>query len=202
MDREAWHAVFHGTRPSDLTELNWNILHKHKIFQQSKNVSFFSTASPAFNCLKFLTGHSDQCVMVHYCCFILHFSGFPCGANGKEPTCQCMRLENCRFNPWFGKISWRRKWQPTPVVLPGELHGQRSLAGCIPWVVKSWTGLSDWACTQRLITLTKLLHIDEKAQLKIGQSKWSSNSQRSKSKWPAHIWKDVPIYLLSEKNAN
>ena len=33
-----------------------------------------------------------------------------------------------RFNPWVGKISWRRKWQPTPGFLPGERHGQRSLA--------------------------------------------------------------------------
>ena len=30
---------------------------------------------------------------------------------------------------WVGKIPWRRKWQPTPVFLPGESHGQRSLAG-------------------------------------------------------------------------
>ena len=30
-------------------------------------------------------------------------------------------------------ILWRRKWQPTPVLLPGESHGQRSLAGCSPW---------------------------------------------------------------------
>ena len=29
------------------------------------------------------------------------------------------------FDPWFGKISWRRKWQPTPVFLPGESHGWR-----------------------------------------------------------------------------
>ena len=35
-----------------------------------------------------------------------------------------------RFNPWIGKIPWRRKWQPTPVFLLGESHGQRSLAGC------------------------------------------------------------------------
>ena len=28
---------------------------------------------------------------------------------------------------------WRRKWQPTPVFLPGKVHGQRSLAGCSPW---------------------------------------------------------------------
>ena len=31
------------------------------------------------------------------------------------------------FNYWVGKITWRRKWQPTPVFLPGEVHGQRSL---------------------------------------------------------------------------
>ena len=36
------------------------------------------------------------------------------------------------FDPWIGKIPWRRKWQPTPVLLPGESHGQRSLAGYGP----------------------------------------------------------------------
>ena len=38
-----------------------------------------------------------------------------------------------RFNPWVRKILWRRKWQPTPVFLPGKCHGQRSLAGYSPW---------------------------------------------------------------------
>ena len=37
------------------------------------------------------------------------------------------------FNPWVGKFPWRRKWQPTPVFLPGECHGLRSLAGYSPW---------------------------------------------------------------------
>ena len=37
------------------------------------------------------------------------------------------------FDPWVGKIPWRREWQPTPVFLPGEFHGQRSLAGHSPW---------------------------------------------------------------------
>ena len=55
--------------------------------------------------------------------------GFPGGASGKEPICQCRRYERYRFDPWFGKIPWRRKWQPTPVSLPGESHGQRSLPG-------------------------------------------------------------------------
>ena len=37
-----------------------------------------------------------------------------------------------RFNPWVGKIDWRRKWQPTPVFFPGEFHGQRSLVDYNP----------------------------------------------------------------------
>jgi len=40
--------------------------------------------------------------------------------------------ERDRSNPWFGKISWRREWQPTPVFSPGESHRQRSLAGYCP----------------------------------------------------------------------
>ena len=43
-----------------------------------------------------------------------------------------------RFDHWVRKISWNRKWQPTPVVLPGESLGQRSLAGYSPWGHKAW----------------------------------------------------------------
>ena len=53
--------------------------------------------------------------------------------SGKESTCQCRRH---RFNSWVRKIPWRRKWQPIPVFLPGEFHGQRSLAGYSPWGCK------------------------------------------------------------------
>ena len=38
-----------------------------------------------------------------------------------------------RFDPWVGKIPWRNKWQPTPVILPGEFHGQRSMVGYSLW---------------------------------------------------------------------
>ena len=41
----------------------------------------------------------------------------------------CLQCRRPRFNPWVRKIPWRRKWQPSPVFLPGESHGQRSLAG-------------------------------------------------------------------------
>ena len=37
------------------------------------------------------------------------------------------------FDPWVGKIPWRRAWQPTPVSLPGEFHGQKNLASYSPW---------------------------------------------------------------------
>ena len=38
-----------------------------------------------------------------------------------------------QFDPWVGKIPWRREWHPTGVFLPGETHEQRSLAGYSPW---------------------------------------------------------------------
>jgi len=38
-----------------------------------------------------------------------------------------------RFDPWVGKIPWRRKWQPIPVLLPGKFHGQRRLVDYHPW---------------------------------------------------------------------
>ena len=42
-------------------------------------------------------------------------------------------MQEIWFNPWVGKIPWRRKWLPTPVFMPGEFHGQRSLVGYSPW---------------------------------------------------------------------
>ena len=63
---------------------------------------------------------------------------------------QCRRHKRCGFDPWVGKIPWRRKWQTTPVFLPGEARGQRSLAGYSLWSLsvyewmaqrKIWTGM-------------------------------------------------------------
>ena len=63
-------------------------------------------------------------------------TGFPGGASGKESARQCRRHKRCRFNLWVRKIPLRSSWQPTPVFLPGESHGQRSLAGYSPWSCK------------------------------------------------------------------
>ena len=53
------------------------------------------------------------------------------GASGKEPAGLCRRRKRRGFDPWVRKSQWRRAWQPTPVCLPGESHGQRNLAGSI-----------------------------------------------------------------------
>ena len=71
-----------------------------------------------------------------------HTHRFPRCLSGKESTCQCRRR---RLDPWVGKIPWRRKWLPTPVFLPGEFHGQRSLVSYSPW------GHKESDMTQRLI---------------------------------------------------
>ena len=58
--------------------------------------------------------------------------GFPSGEWWRT-ACQCGRCKRCGFDPWVGKIPWRREWQPVPVFLPGKSHGQRSLVGHSLW---------------------------------------------------------------------
>ena len=60
-------------------------------------------------------------------------NGFPRWFCGRESACQCRRRKRHGFKPWVRKIPWRRKWQPTPVFLPGKSHGQRSLVGYSLW---------------------------------------------------------------------
>ena len=60
--------------------------------------------------------------------------GFPEGSYSKESACNAGDIG---FNPWVGKIPWRRKWQPIPAFLPGKSHKQRSLGS------QSRTWLSD-----------------------------------------------------------
>ena len=89
-----------------------------------------------------------------------------CGTSCKESTCQCRRYKRHRFNTWVGKIPWRRKWQPTPVCLPGKFHGQMSLVGS--WwatahgATKSRTQLSVWEA--HTVTALKPCWCDAKGQ--------------------------------------
>ena len=65
------------------------------------------------------------------------------GSSGKESACQNRSGESSRLDPWVRRIPWRRKWHLTPVSLPGEFHGKKSLVGYSPWAAKSWTQLRD-----------------------------------------------------------
>ena len=80
--------------------------------------------------------------------------GFPRWLGGRQSACPCRRH---RFNPWVGSTPWSRKWQPTPVFLPGKSHGQRSLAGRLQ---SMWSQRvrCDWA-TERVSQLQQLLDL-------------------------------------------
>jgi len=69
----------------------------------------------------------------------------------KNPPANAGDIRDVEFNPWVRKIPWRRAWQPTPVFLPGESHGQRSLVGYSPWGCKelNWTEVTEHAYTGR-----------------------------------------------------
>ena len=78
-------------------------------------------------------------------------SVFPRWLSGKESTWKCRRHWRCRFDPWIGKIPWRKKWQLTPVFLPGKSHGQRSLpGGC----VHKGLGTNEWlSCSHQYLSI-------------------------------------------------
>ena len=85
--------------------------------------------------------------------------GFPGGASGKEPTCQCKKYKRHGFDPWVSKIPWRRVWQPTPVVLPEESPGTEEPGGLqYIGLQRVEHDLSNLACV-RTHTLTGIYHL-------------------------------------------
>ena len=78
------------------------------------------------------------------------------------------------FDPGVGKIPWKRAWQPTPVLLPGESRGQRSLEGYSPWDRKEWDTTE---CTQPAY-IYKLM----------SGSRKEVSSREQRRNWPASLW--------------
>ena len=64
--------------------------------------------------------------------------------------------------PWVRKIPWRRKWQPTPLYLPGKFHGQRSLADYSPWAHTHACTLGNELHENELIGQSQVNHLREK----------------------------------------
>ena len=120
----------------------------------------------------------------------LHFTycswAFPGGASGKEPGCQCRKPKDAAAVPGSGR-SQRRAWQPTPVFLPGEPHGQRSLAAAVHGVAKSWTGLSQ---------LSTPTHYCPRLSL----NPWEATMRiRNEEKWKVCLLYYSEIYYTFEK---
>ena len=67
----------------------------------------------------------------------------------KNPPANAGDIKRGGFDPWVGKISWRRKWQLTPVFLPGKSQGQRSLAGYNAWSHKELDMTEHYAPNKR-----------------------------------------------------
>ena len=98
--------------------------------------------------------------------------GSPGGTVIKNPPAVQEICRRCRFNPWVGKVPWRRKWQPAPVFLPGKSHGQRSLAGYSPWGRTELDTTAVWMTATTIIKeLQNRMHLTS-ASLK---EHWSSH---------------------------
>ena len=96
------------------------------------------------------------------------------------------------FDPWVGKIPWRRKWLLTPVFLPGESHGQRSLTGYSPWG-REESDTTEWltlSLSLNNLTLSTLLESFSSASITKSDDHpnylspiWHLGTSRSKMIW-------------------
>ena len=112
-DRESWCDAVHGVAKCQTWLSDWTTTHL--------NITMFSqyNGNVNINC-----ENKEQASSV---------PRLPRWLSGKKSACQC---RSYRFDPWVRNIPWRRKWQSTPVFLPGKSHGQSSIAGCSPWCCK------------------------------------------------------------------
>ena len=99
--------------------------------------------------VKTLIELEEQYQFMICCCFC---NRLPRWYECKESTCQCRRCKRHRFSLWVGKTSCSRKWQPTPVLLPGKCQGQEKPGGhTVHGATESWTWLSTTFCNIQII---------------------------------------------------
>ena len=98
--------------------------------------------------------------------------GFPGDASCKEPTCQCRRYKRQRFNPWMGKIPWRRKWQPTAIFCLGNPKDREAWWATVHRVAKSWTWLKQLSLQHTQWLLSVLRQRQPLLNYKISKAPW------------------------------
>ena len=146
--------------PSPTLVTNFDVLHPSLLVINISLLSYLKLWFPFDFCLFIIFScsqceHTGSIIFFPFC-----LQDCPGGASGKEVARQCRRHKRYWFDPWVGMIPWRRAWQPTPVFLPEESHGQRSLAGCgpqgralkwlstqrTPWGLPSWYSGRESTC--------------------------------------------------------
>ena len=83
------------------------------------------------------------------CILLRTKKGFPSSTSGKKTACQCRRLKRCVFSPWVGKIPWKRAWQSTLVLLPGESMDRGAWWATVHGVSKCWCNWPYWQGQRR-----------------------------------------------------
>ena len=124
---------------------------------------------------KLSTGYSKLQGPRHHTSFSwnLCLSSFPGGSEGRV----CLQHRRPGFNPWIGKIPWKRKWQPTPVFLPGKSHGWRSLAGYSAWGPKE-SDMTEWLTLSVLCLAIQALSIYSDIRNEVVTTTWVLSIQR------------------------
>ena len=129
--------------------------------------------------------------------------GLPWWYSSKESSCQFRRHKRHGFDYWLGKFPRRRKWQPTPVFLPGKSHEQRTLAGCRPWGHKDlmikqqqWSGVERYNFDRR----PRLHPFCFSAELNISASQWARQVLQSVPETPVLWDRTRPSWI--ERTAN
>jgi len=124
----------------------WSLFYLYDLVDVLSQVSIsfqaMFTHKPSNNSINSASSMNDEIkiniyfnLFILYCVFTIwlwDIPGFPGGVSVKWRACQCRRHTRRGFDHWVGKVPWRRAWQPTPVFLPGESRGQKSLVGCSP----------------------------------------------------------------------
>ena len=123
----------------NIHQLHWQQLTDNDSTPSTPERSFSPNLCPFSHCTiaykLFISSANKQTTSIYlllYCLLrnIDKISDFPNSSSDKESTCQCRR---CGFNPWVGKLPWRRKWQTILVFLNRKFQGQKSLGSYSAW---------------------------------------------------------------------